>query len=49
MLAVWLRRAADRACTRNMLNMALQMPYAISTPNAKDANTAPTSNIDELM
>jgi hypothetical protein len=29
--------------------MAWQMTYASRTPNAKAANTAPTSNIDEFM
>jgi hypothetical protein len=32
-----------------MRNIAWQMAYADSTPNASDANTAPTNNINELI
>jgi len=40
--------AADSAWTRNIRNIAWQMPYATSTPNANEANTAHT-NIKELI
>ncbi len=40
--------AADSACTRKTRNIAWQMPYATSTPNANEANTAQTS-IKELI
>jgi len=38
--------ATWRACIRKMLNIEMQIPYATSTPDANDANTAEINTIE---
>jgi hypothetical protein len=38
--------STEIACMRKIRNSPWQMPYAISTPTAKDANTAPANMIE---
>ena len=40
--------ATCRAWMRNAANIAMHIPYATNTPDARDANTAEIKTIDEF-